>query len=221
VQEEELRQRLTLARLVDHFARLGVERTATVQQIREAFLKLSRQYHPHRLASNGQSHLVAAAQELFAMLREAHDVLSDGTRRARYLADIEGGTPVRLSVEEAKAAYQRGLVHLRRLNLRLAETELTRAVEADPRPEYLAELAWTVHSQGDPRLASKKRAESLLAQALRDPRECSDRVFYLAAQFSKANRDVEQAKRYLRHALARNATNVEARRELRALERVG
>jgi curved DNA-binding protein CbpA len=221
VVEQELLARVSKARTSDHFARLGVEKTATSTQIREAFLKLTRKYHPARLASSGQAHLTAPAQELFALLRESHDILVDAVRRQRHLADLTGGAPARLTADEAKAAYQRGLVHLRRLNLRHAETELTRAVEADPRPDYLAELAWTLHSQGDPRVASRKRVADLLSQALRDPRECNDRVYFLAAQISKATGDAETAKRLLRHALARNATNVEARRELRALERVG
>jgi molecular chaperone DnaJ len=62
----------------DYYATLGVPRDASEEQIRSAYRKLARQYHPDVNAESAD----AAAR--FRDVTEAYEVLSDAQRRQRY-----------------------------------------------------------------------------------------------------------------------------------------
>lgn len=62
----------------DYYETLGVARTATVEEIRKAHRKLSRQHHPDLNPGD------AKAEENFKAVQEAHDVLSDEKKRKLY-----------------------------------------------------------------------------------------------------------------------------------------
>ena len=61
---------------------LGVSKQATDEEIKKAYRKLARQYHPDRNPGN------AEAEEKFKEISAAHDVLSDPAKRKEY---DEGG----------------------------------------------------------------------------------------------------------------------------------
>jgi molecular chaperone DnaJ len=62
---------------MDLYAVLEVERSASAQQIRSAYRRLARAYHPDR---NSDDH----AADQFKRVVEAYTVLSDTSRRAVY-----------------------------------------------------------------------------------------------------------------------------------------
>ncbi len=62
----------------DYYADLGVKKTATAEEIRKAFRKLARKYHPD--VNPGDK----TAEEKFKKLSEANDVLSDPKKRKIY-----------------------------------------------------------------------------------------------------------------------------------------
>ncbi|MET9338597.1 molecular chaperone DnaJ [Nonomuraea sp. NPDC003804] len=62
----------------DYYAVLGVPKTATAEEIKKAYRKLARQYHPD--ANQGDS----AKEARFKEISEANDVLSDSKRRKEY-----------------------------------------------------------------------------------------------------------------------------------------
>lgn len=62
----------------DYYEVLGVKRNATEEEIRQAFRRLARKYHPD-VNPNDQS-----AEEKFKEINEANEVLSDPDKRRRY-----------------------------------------------------------------------------------------------------------------------------------------
>ena len=65
----------------DLYKRLGLERTASADEIQRAYRKLVAQYHPDKHQDNA---LRALAEEKIRSINEAYEVLSDPTARARY-----------------------------------------------------------------------------------------------------------------------------------------
>ena len=60
----------------DYYACLGVTHNASYSEIKSAYRKLAKQYHPDRVQNPG-----SADQERFAIIAEAYSVLSDLNRR--------------------------------------------------------------------------------------------------------------------------------------------
>src|SRR5712671_2043452 len=62
----------------DYYATLGVSKTASHDEIRKAFRKLARQFHPD-VAKDKKS-----AESKFKEINEAYEVLSDPEKRQKY-----------------------------------------------------------------------------------------------------------------------------------------
>jgi DnaJ-class molecular chaperone len=75
----------------DYYETLGVKRDASEEEIKKAYRKLARQYHPDRNPGDKQ------AEAKFKEVQKAYDVLSDKKKRTQYdqfgEAGPEGGFP--------------------------------------------------------------------------------------------------------------------------------
>ena len=69
----------------DYYKILGVSRSASIIEIKQAYRKLALKHHPDK---NGGS---PAAEERFKEIAEAYKVLSDEQKRKEYNAQISGG----------------------------------------------------------------------------------------------------------------------------------
>jgi molecular chaperone DnaJ len=75
----------------DYYEVLGLERSASADQIKKAYRQLAKQYHPDFNNGDGE------AEQKFKEVKEAYDVLSDAQKRAHYdrfghQADFGGGS---------------------------------------------------------------------------------------------------------------------------------
>eukprot|EP00568_Trieres_chinensis_P002771 CAMPEP_0183307986 /NCGR_PEP_ID=MMETSP0160_2-20130417/19678_1 /TAXON_ID=2839 ORGANISM="Odontella Sinensis, Strain Grunow 1884" /NCGR_SAMPLE_ID=MMETSP0160_2 /ASSEMBLY_ACC=CAM_ASM_000250 /LENGTH=70 /DNA_ID=CAMNT_0025471719 /DNA_START=202 /DNA_END=410 /DNA_ORIENTATION=- len=67
-----------------HYETLGVPKTATKDEIKKAFRRLSMETHPDVAKSEANA-------EKFKQISEAHNVLSSDRERRRYDFDLEQG----------------------------------------------------------------------------------------------------------------------------------
>jgi hypothetical protein len=91
----------------DYYKVLGVSRNASQREIKAAYRKLARKYHPD-LNPRRKS-----AEERFKKLREAYDVLSISERRQEYdlrgeVKDSETGTPSPSAKAGSESRAQKG-----------------------------------------------------------------------------------------------------------------
>ena len=66
----------------DYYSIMGVSRNATDKEIKQAYRRLARKYHPD--VNPGDK----AAEEKFKEINEANDVLSDPEKRKKYASPI-------------------------------------------------------------------------------------------------------------------------------------
>ncbi|MCC5807956.1 MAG: J domain-containing protein [Opitutales bacterium] len=64
----------------DYYKILGVDRSATQEEIKRTFRKLARECHPDHAASEGKE----AAESRFKEINEAYEVLGDAEKRRKY-----------------------------------------------------------------------------------------------------------------------------------------
>eukprot|EP00644_Phytophthora_capsici_P016411 jgi/Phyca11/569913/estExt2_Genewise1.C_PHYCAscaffold_340310 len=70
---------------MDFYERLGVPRNATERQIRNAYKRLALKWHPDRWANNSANpQEQTSAEEIFKLLAESYEVLSDAEARKVY-----------------------------------------------------------------------------------------------------------------------------------------
>src|ERR1700704_1783757 len=62
----------------DYYETLGVQRTADAEEIRKAYRKLARKYHPDLNPGDKSS------EDRFKNVQEAYDILSDSKKRQMY-----------------------------------------------------------------------------------------------------------------------------------------
>jgi molecular chaperone DnaJ len=72
-------------RMKDYYSILGVPRNATQEEIKEAYKRLAKKYHPDRNPGD------KTAEEKFKEINEAYQVLSDPQKRAQYDRALEFG----------------------------------------------------------------------------------------------------------------------------------
>jgi two-component system OmpR family response regulator len=170
---EELTAILDVMHHQTHFEVLGVDRDAAPSEVDVAYGVRVRDFHPDHFRARPEPVRVVA-ERIFERLEEAHAVLSDGTARRRYLAQLErsrpeaGGGPEAAppSGESPQVAAERiyfqGVAHLRARRYRDAAESFRQATALAPgQASYRSALGWAIYRQSpaDPRAVAAGLAE--------------------------------------------------------------
>ena len=86
----------------NHYSVLGINNSATVEEIRRAYRILARRYHPDVNPGN-------SSEEKFKRISQAYDTLSNTEKRREYDTELEQETRLRGGAAGSRAvrAYRR------------------------------------------------------------------------------------------------------------------
>jgi curved DNA-binding protein CbpA len=94
---------------LDYFAILGLPASATPPDLKAAYYRASRTFHPDRYAAVPSAELRGLVARVYRRVNEAYTVLRDDRKRARYLQDISGPERARkLRFTEVEEAIVKG-----------------------------------------------------------------------------------------------------------------
>ena len=97
-------------KFIDYYETLGLDRTATEKEIKQAYRKLARKHHPDLHQGNAKK----TAEEKFKLINEAYEVLSDPDKRTKYDrlgANWQSGQDFSPQDSGGFGAYQNANVH--------------------------------------------------------------------------------------------------------------
>ena len=147
LREEVMRKSERIEEL-DFYELLGVDRKATLGDIKRAYLRAAKRYHPDALTRLGVDEQTGrVANDVFARISKAQAVLSNAKKRSEYDASLEDGIDTAEAEQLARAEvnYRKGDILLRKGNFRGAAEFLQAAVETWPQEaEYQAAYAWAL-----------------------------------------------------------------------------
>ncbi|MBI5548730.1 MAG: DnaJ domain-containing protein [Deltaproteobacteria bacterium] len=75
---------------IDYFELFRLPRTATLRELKQAYYRESRTFHPDRFSQLSDEAIKERINSVFKRVTEAYVVLRDDKKRAKYLADIGG-----------------------------------------------------------------------------------------------------------------------------------
>ena len=115
---------------INYYEVLGVERSATEQEIRDQFRKLAREQHPDRYRGPDK----ADAERKFQTLTEAVNVLTNSTRRKQHDNElVSGGGKAGVDFAQiAKAYLAKGVKAYKEGDVRGAYENFDMAVKHNP-----------------------------------------------------------------------------------------
>jgi curved DNA-binding protein CbpA len=196
---------------------LGVPDDAPSEAIASAFFQLAKRFHPDRLGA-GFEDVREQATRLFARMTEAHQVLSDATRRAEYDELVKHGEGAAEEQEEvlrvvrAATSFQKAQVLLKRSNLAAAEAEARQALADDPeQADHVALVAWIDASKPNADLEAVLKVLNGCVKR----EEVNLRARWYRGQILKRLGQVRRAVEDFRYIVERDPRHVDAQRELR------
>ncbi|MGV3621132.1 MAG: response regulator [Archangium sp.] len=216
---EKLAQKFSAMRKLDYFEILGVQQSATREDIKRAYFALAKEYHPDRHFSSASAETRALAQQIYDLISTAHDTLTDQAERKRYVDELKAGEkrPDDADVGRILAAegkFQRGEELMRQRHYGDAHKHFREAIGLYPEEgEFHAWEGWA-HFQANPN-ASEDAMRSIERAVSLNPR--LDKSYLFLGYIYKASGRPDRAERQFEKAIQCNPDCTEALRELRLL----
>ncbi|MCP3983808.1 MAG: DnaJ domain-containing protein [bacterium] len=137
---------------IDYWALLGIDRDSPASKVKKGYLKVAKRLHPDKISQAGLEDVKDMANELFAEITRAHQVLADPDERRAYEASLEGHTTFDADrLGQAESLFRKGELLMDAGNFIDAHEMLDAAVQLWPEEaDYQAALAWTLFKKNPP-----------------------------------------------------------------------
>jgi curved DNA-binding protein CbpA len=201
---------------VDLFEVLEVSQKADTEEIKKAFLRLAKIFHPDLVGNCGDAAVIDQMDDIFARLNEAHEILTDSKLRMEYESALaEHGKPTGARPQEAKIHYEKAIVFLKKKDYYNAAESIRWAAELDPKnADYLAYQVWINYQKCEKNEEDTQRAKSDLYKIVRMNKNSFPAVRFLSKMYQKLG-DMDDYEKCLLMASRLNPRDVEVTRELR------
>ncbi|MEW6687389.1 MAG: DnaJ domain-containing protein [Candidatus Edwardsbacteria bacterium] len=198
----------------DYYAILGIDRFATEKEIKDAYHRLAKEYHPDKWGQNG------LANERFEEINEAYHTLINREKRRNYdrmLNDATGRSNPEfvIKVTQAEMAYHRGMQSLSTGEYHKAVEFFRAAVNFNPhKAEYKAKFGLALAHLKKDITEAEKHIKEAQEKEIFNPEHYVDlgRVYRLFKMEDKASEQFREALRW-------NPKHKRAMEELRSLEK--
>ncbi len=198
---------------------LGLKKDADSNQVKIAYLKAARSYHPDTVPPGAPEALGKVKADLFALIGEANRTLSDAKLRADYIAELDaGGTGSKVDIEKllrAEELFHKGRVLVQARRYPDAQKLFDEAIACNPEEaEFYAWRGWA-------RYLSATDRKAAVIECSKDLKLCLDKnpnvasVHYFMGVFAKANGDEKAAINSFKECVRLDPRHIDAARELR------
>jgi CheY-like chemotaxis protein len=205
----------------DYFTLMGVSEADPRDHVRRSYYNLVKKYHPDRFFEQDLlPDLRDKVNALFQRISDAHDTLTDPSRKAIYLNELRGNKSTRTSVEnvlQAESAFRQGLILNRAKKYAEALEQFNLAIDlGGSDPEYLIHQAWCAYKLDPADRSRTERSRQILLRAIDINPRLALAHLYLG-YLSKDDGNNKEAQRRFERAIQCNPNCTEALRELRLM----
>ncbi len=221
---EELNKYEKIIKEGTHFDLLGVEREAKPLEIKKAFFRLAKKFHPDTNPAFFKGQFREQAEDIFTHIGEAYNTLVDPKAREEYVYALDH----QISDEdlekanralEAEGIFVKAEILFKKGDFRGAKSLLEDAINLNPdEPEYYVYRGWSRYksSQGAEIQQAREDLRRALDMGLRDKIDMAH--YYLGMLAKVEKRPPEEMKKHFTAALEVNPNHPQAATELRHLE---
>ena len=134
---------------LDHYAVLGLDLSAQTGEIKKAYFKAAKRYHPDSLARKGLAGLEEKAARVFGRVSEAFEILTNPDKKSAYDRGASSEPEIDTArLAQAETSYRKGEILIKMGNFLGALEYLQPAVDLWPdEPAYQSALGWSLYKQ--------------------------------------------------------------------------
>lgn len=222
---DKLLERFNFLKSASFFERLGVKRDAGINEIKEKYYALAREFHPDRFHNFKSDVIRDIADRVFTLINDAYSTLSDPQKRDEYEFFYDESASFRIKEKEdvvsAEIQFQKAEVLEKKGNLKEALEFYKWACKLNPKESlYLAKVGWTAFRlgkrNGDLRMVEEGKKDLFKAYSLSSQ---SDTITYLVASLYRAEGDYKKTVEFLEKTLSLNPLHEGAKREINFFKR--
>jgi curved DNA-binding protein CbpA len=220
---KQLEQTLKTMRGQNFFEIFGLTPKAEPGQIKIAYFKLAKVYHPDTVPPGAPEAYAKVKADIFARIGEASRTLSDDNARLDYIADLEaggtGGDKIDIAqILAAEELFQKGVVFVKARRWPEAVKILEDAIKANPEEgEFYAWRGFAkYYTFSDKKAGSAEALKDIAICQKKNPRVAN--AMYFQGVIAKSTGDMVVAKRLFQKTLELQPDHLDAQRELRLMK---
>ena len=220
-----LLEKFNFLKTASFFERLGVGREASINEIKEKYYALAREFHPDRFHTYKSEAIRDLADRIFTLINDAYNTLSDPQKREEYASfhdeSTNSGLGKREDIVTAEAQFQKAEILEKKGDLKSALEFYRWACKLNPKePLYMAKMGWTAY-----RIGKREKNPDMMRDGMKNVFKAyslspqSDTIAYLVASVYRAEGDYKKTIEFLEKTVTLNPSHEQAKRELNILKR--